>query len=173
MPRKWMSRINVFDGNDRWLVILQERPPTCNIAATADAHFPKTAFNPSILVSVFRRYEHRKLLLMALERIIWGFGDGSPVHVFEIAVGKIGVGVQPYVGRIECLFRGQQSAAALAADVSAAIGGGGVERLRPWLKTSPELAGKKPSMGCLMISSFVFSANSAPPPVVPWILSTF
>ncbi|KAJ3680277.1 hypothetical protein LUZ60_016555 [Juncus effusus] len=34
--------------------------------------------------------KHRKLMPTALERVIWGFGDGSTVPVFETPVGKIG-----------------------------------------------------------------------------------
>ncbi|XP_068662364.1 bifunctional nitrilase/nitrile hydratase NIT4A [Aristolochia californica] len=34
--------------------------------------------------------KHRKLMPTALERVIWGFGDGSTIPVFETPVGKIG-----------------------------------------------------------------------------------
>ncbi|CAL9109072.1 unnamed protein product [Musa textilis] len=34
--------------------------------------------------------KHRKLMPTALERIIWGFGDGSTIPVFETPIGKIG-----------------------------------------------------------------------------------
>ncbi|XP_042480385.1 bifunctional nitrilase/nitrile hydratase NIT4B-like [Macadamia integrifolia] len=34
--------------------------------------------------------KHRKLMPTALERIIWGFGDGSTIPVFETSIGKIG-----------------------------------------------------------------------------------
>lgn len=37
--------------------------------------------------------KHRKIMPTALERIIWGFGDGSTVPVFETAVGKIGAAI--------------------------------------------------------------------------------
>ncbi|XP_047325808.1 bifunctional nitrilase/nitrile hydratase NIT4B isoform X2 [Impatiens glandulifera] len=37
--------------------------------------------------------KHRKLMPTALERIIWGFGDGSTVPVFETPVGKIGAAI--------------------------------------------------------------------------------
>lgn len=34
--------------------------------------------------------KHRKLMPTALERVIWGFGDGSTVPVYETPLGKIG-----------------------------------------------------------------------------------
>ncbi|CAN6445075.1 unnamed protein product [Victoria cruziana] len=34
--------------------------------------------------------KHRKLMPTALERVIWGFGDGSSIPVFGTPVGKIG-----------------------------------------------------------------------------------
>lgn len=34
--------------------------------------------------------KHRKVMPTAMERIIWGFGDGSTLHVFDTALGKIG-----------------------------------------------------------------------------------
>ncbi|PIA28153.1 hypothetical protein AQUCO_07200061v1 [Aquilegia coerulea] len=34
--------------------------------------------------------KHRKLMPTALERCIWGFGDGSTIPVFETPIGKIG-----------------------------------------------------------------------------------
>ncbi|KAL5710510.1 Nitrilase [Ranunculus cassubicifolius] len=34
--------------------------------------------------------KHRKLMPTALERVIWGFGDGSTIPVFDTSVGKIG-----------------------------------------------------------------------------------
>uniref|UniRef100_A0A0E0CYY4 cyanoalanine nitrilase n=1 Tax=Oryza meridionalis TaxID=40149 RepID=A0A0E0CYY4_9ORYZ len=34
--------------------------------------------------------KHRKLMPTALERIIWGFGDGSTIHVYDTPLGKIG-----------------------------------------------------------------------------------
>ncbi|CAM8971961.1 unnamed protein product [Rhodiola kirilowii] len=37
--------------------------------------------------------KHRKLMPTGLERIIWGFGDGSTVPVFDTAVGKIGAAI--------------------------------------------------------------------------------
>ncbi|KAI3692785.1 hypothetical protein L6452_32608 [Arctium lappa] len=37
--------------------------------------------------------KHRKLMPTALERIIWGFGDGSTVPVFDTPIGKIGAAI--------------------------------------------------------------------------------
>ncbi|CAI9277645.1 unnamed protein product [Lactuca saligna] len=37
--------------------------------------------------------KHRKLMPTALERIIWGFGDGSTVPVFDTQIGKIGAAI--------------------------------------------------------------------------------
>ncbi|KAF8403344.1 hypothetical protein HHK36_011446 [Tetracentron sinense] len=34
--------------------------------------------------------KHRKLMPTALERIVWGFGDGSTIPVYETPIGKIG-----------------------------------------------------------------------------------
>ncbi|KAM0938785.1 putative hydrolase [Dioscorea sansibarensis] len=34
--------------------------------------------------------KHRKLMPTALERVIWGFGDGSTIPVYETPLGKIG-----------------------------------------------------------------------------------
>lgn len=34
--------------------------------------------------------KHRKIMPTALERVIWGFGDGSTVPVYETPIGKIG-----------------------------------------------------------------------------------
>ncbi|KAH7561283.1 hypothetical protein JRO89_XS10G0205400 [Xanthoceras sorbifolium] len=37
--------------------------------------------------------KHRKLMPTELERIIWGFGDGSTIPVFKTPIGKIGAAV--------------------------------------------------------------------------------
>ncbi|KAK2991149.1 hypothetical protein RJ640_021184 [Escallonia rubra] len=37
--------------------------------------------------------KHRKIMPTALERIIWGFGDGSTIPVFETQIGKIGAAI--------------------------------------------------------------------------------
>jgi nitrilase len=34
--------------------------------------------------------KHRKLMPTASERLIWGFGDGSSISVFDTSIGKIG-----------------------------------------------------------------------------------
>ncbi len=34
--------------------------------------------------------KHRKLMPTAMERLVWGFGDGSTMPVFQTALGKIG-----------------------------------------------------------------------------------
>ena len=34
--------------------------------------------------------KHRKLMPTAMERLVWGFGDGSTMPVFDTALGKIG-----------------------------------------------------------------------------------
>lgn len=37
--------------------------------------------------------KHRKIMPTALERIIWGFGDGSTIPVFDTPIGKIGAAI--------------------------------------------------------------------------------
>ena len=37
--------------------------------------------------------KHRKLMPTASERLVWGYGDGSTLPVFDTSVGKIGAGV--------------------------------------------------------------------------------
>src|SRR5208283_1747826 len=34
--------------------------------------------------------KHRKLMPTAMERLVWGFGDGSTMQVFDTPLGKIG-----------------------------------------------------------------------------------
>jgi len=34
--------------------------------------------------------KHRKLMPTASERLIWGFGDGSTLPVFETPIGRVG-----------------------------------------------------------------------------------
>jgi nitrilase len=36
------------------------------------------------------RGKHRKLMPTAAERLVWGFGDGSTLPVFDTAVGRVG-----------------------------------------------------------------------------------
>lgn len=36
------------------------------------------------------RGKHRKLMPTAMERLVWGFGDGSTLSVFETQIGRIG-----------------------------------------------------------------------------------
>ncbi|XP_054811288.1 bifunctional nitrilase/nitrile hydratase NIT4A [Prosopis cineraria] len=37
--------------------------------------------------------KHRKVMPTAMERVIWGFGDGSTIPVFETPLGKIGAAI--------------------------------------------------------------------------------
>ncbi|KAJ0083848.1 hypothetical protein Patl1_30351 [Pistacia atlantica] len=37
--------------------------------------------------------KHRKIMPTALERIVWGFGDGSTISVFDTPIGKIGAAI--------------------------------------------------------------------------------
>ncbi|XP_057956576.1 bifunctional nitrilase/nitrile hydratase NIT4B [Malania oleifera] len=37
--------------------------------------------------------KHRKVMPTAMERVIWGFGDGSTIPVYETPVGKIGAAI--------------------------------------------------------------------------------
>ncbi|KAK3408257.1 hypothetical protein EUGRSUZ_J00529 [Eucalyptus grandis] len=37
--------------------------------------------------------KHRKVMPTALERVIWGFGDGSTIPVFDTPIGKIGAAI--------------------------------------------------------------------------------
>lgn len=37
--------------------------------------------------------KHRKVMPTAMERLIWGFGDGSTLNVFDTPIGKIGAAI--------------------------------------------------------------------------------
>jgi len=37
--------------------------------------------------------KHRKAMPTALERVFWGFGDGSTLPVYETSIGKIGAAI--------------------------------------------------------------------------------
>ena len=37
--------------------------------------------------------KHRKLMPTAAERLVWGFGDGSTMQVFDSAIGRIGAAI--------------------------------------------------------------------------------
>ena len=37
--------------------------------------------------------KHRKVMPTAMERLVWGFGDGSTLQVFDTALGKIGAAI--------------------------------------------------------------------------------
>ncbi|KAI4353116.1 hypothetical protein L6164_002088 [Bauhinia variegata] len=37
--------------------------------------------------------KHRKLMPTSIERMMWGFGDGSTIQVFDTAIGKIGAAI--------------------------------------------------------------------------------
>ncbi len=39
------------------------------------------------------RYKHRKLMPTAMERILWGMGDGTTMQVIETQIGRIGMAI--------------------------------------------------------------------------------
>ncbi|GER30046.1 nitrilase [Striga asiatica] len=45
------------------------------------------------LAAMAGKYKHRKVMPTALERISWGFGDGSTIPVLETSIGKIGAAI--------------------------------------------------------------------------------
>ena len=51
-----------------------------------------TLYNTALFFDPLGKYlgKHRKLVPTALERVFWGFGDGSTLPVFDTQLGKIG-----------------------------------------------------------------------------------
>uniref|UniRef100_A0A0D9VIP7 CN hydrolase domain-containing protein n=1 Tax=Leersia perrieri TaxID=77586 RepID=A0A0D9VIP7_9ORYZ len=51
-----------------------------------------TLYNTVLLFDPLGKYlgKHRKLMPTALERVFWGFGDGSTIPVYDTPLGKIG-----------------------------------------------------------------------------------
>ncbi len=61
--------------------------------------------------------KHRKLMPTASERVIWGFGDGSTLPVFDTSVGRVGAVIcwESYMPmlRVAMYSKGIQSTAPL------------------------------------------------------------
>jgi len=51
-----------------------------------------TLYNTVLTFDPLGKYlgKHRKLMPTALERVFWGFGDGSTIPVYDTPIGKIG-----------------------------------------------------------------------------------
>lgn len=51
-----------------------------------------TLYNTVLFFDPLGKYlgKHRKLMPTALERVFWGFGDGSTIPVYDTPLGKIG-----------------------------------------------------------------------------------
>ncbi|KAG8071559.1 hypothetical protein GUJ93_ZPchr0006g42775 [Zizania palustris] len=54
-----------------------------------------TLYNTVLFFDSLGKYlgKHRKLMPTALERVFWGFGDGSTISVYDSPVGKIGAAI--------------------------------------------------------------------------------
>jgi nitrilase len=62
--------------------------------------------------------KHRKLMPTAMERLIWGFGDGTTLPVFDTPAGKIGAVIcwenyMPLLRAVPCMPRVSRSTAPL------------------------------------------------------------
>lgn len=56
------------------------------------------------------RGKHRKLMPTAMERLVWGYGDGSTLPVFDTAVGRVGAVIcwENYMPLMRTAMYGQQ-----------------------------------------------------------------
>ena len=56
------------------------------------------------------RGKHRKLMPTAMERLVWGFGDGSTMPVFDTPVGRVGAVIcwENYMPLLRTAMYGQQ-----------------------------------------------------------------
>jgi nitrilase len=54
-----------------------------------------TLYNTVLSFDSLGKYlgKHRKLMPTALERVFWGFGDGSTIPVYDTPLGKIGAAI--------------------------------------------------------------------------------